>query len=388
MFRGYLRAASFLGLVTIASVIVGACGSGSQSSSGNAAATLGVATPLTGPDGQIGQPIANGVQLAVNLANQKGGLPAKLNFEPQDDQEKPEVGVTVARKFCSESAVIGVVGDLASTVTGSTQTIYNGCDLVQVTPTSSLDSLSSKGYKNFFRTTALNKDYGGQTVKYVASIPNVKTVVSIDDNESTTIGLSNTFSTGAQALGLKVLPAVHVTANGADFRGALTSVVAAKPDLINLALFINDAALVVKQADELGYTGLFMGIDGDISPDFAKLAGAAADGRVYFTTVGLDPLSMPSAKQFAAAYKQTFGVDANTFAANAFDAANAIINAWKAAGTNDRKTIVSKMPSVSFQGSTSHIAFTSTGDLVTPTVGVFQLKGGQITFVGPAVPLA
>ena len=379
-----LKTLSFVGGLVIPAFILGACGSGTPGTTGSTGAIIGVATPESGPDGSIGVPIANGVQLAVQLANAKGGLPGTLGFQSEDDQETPDVGVTVARQYCSTPAVIGVVGDLASTVTQATQGIYNGCNLVQVTPTSSLDNLSQKGYHNFFRTTALNKDYGGQTVAYVAKLPGVKTIATIDDNESTTIGLAQTFVSDAKTLGLTTLNPVHVTTNGADFRGALTPLIAEKPDLIYLSLFVNDAALVDKQAQGLGYTGLFMGIDGDIAPTFAQLAGPGAEGHVYFSTVGLDPTAAPTSAVFAAAYKKTFGVAADTFAANAFDAATAIIDAWKAAGTNDRKTIIAKMAHVTFQGTTGTISFTSTGDLTRPIVGIWELKNGQIGYLAAA----
>jgi len=374
-----------VGWLLIPAFVLTACASGGGEQSTAESVTIGAAMPLTGPDAPLGQPIANGVKLAVQQANAKGGLPGKLSADPEDDQEKPEIGGTVARKFCETKGLIGVVGDLASSVTLGTQAVYNGCDLVQVTPSASNDTLTHKGYHNFFRTTAVNSDQATKSVAYITkNLPNVKKVATIDGNDATTSQIANQFKTAGQAQSLQTTVQVHVTPNSTDFRGALTSVIATTPDLIYLALFFNDAALATKQSRELGFKGLFFGVDAVITNDFAKVAGQANAEGVYASNLGYDPLVTPSAKSFVTAYKKAFGDDANTYAANAYDAANAIIAAWKAAGSSDRKKILAQMPKVSFQGTQGLVAFNENGDLTQPTIGIFQVKNGQFAFVGPA----
>lgn len=384
MSRRFLnRGSAFVGLILMPVLFVGACG-GSQTGSSQSV-SIGAAMPLSGPDAVLGVPIANGVKLAVKDANTKGGLPGTLTAVTEDDQEKPEVGATVARKFCSTTGMIGVVGDLASSVTLGTQVVYNGCDLVQITPSASNDTLTHKGYKNFFRTTAVNSDQATKAVDFIAkNLPNVKKVATVDGNDATTAQIANQFKSAGESKGMQTVSQVHVTPNTTNFRGALTSLIAAKPDLIYIALFVNDGALAVKQSRELGFKGLFFGIDSDVTPDFIKLAGPANAEGVYMSNLGYDPLATPSAKAFVDSYKATYGSDPNTYAANAYDAATAIIAAWKAAGSSDRKKIVAAMPSVSFTGTLGMVAFNENGDLTQPTIGIFQVKSGQIAFIGPA----
>src|ERR1051325_10783361 len=99
-----------LGIVPL---LLTACGNSSSQSTGEV--QLGVASPQTGPDAVFGVQLSNAVKLAVDEANKKGGLPAKITVNVQDDQEKPAVGATVARLFCDQKNIIGVVGDFART---------------------------------------------------------------------------------------------------------------------------------------------------------------------------------------------------------------------------------------------------------------------------------
>ena len=91
--------------------------------------------------------------------------------------------------------MIGVVGDLASSVTLGTQVVYNGCDLVQITPSASNDTLTHKGYKNFFRTTAVNSAQATKAVDFIAkNLPNVKKIATVDGNDALRAGQVVAFS--------------------------------------------------------------------------------------------------------------------------------------------------------------------------------------------------
>jgi len=313
-------------------------------------------------------------------------MPAKISVDMQDDQDKPQIATELAHKFCDDKAVGAVLGSIASTVTLGTQPIYNSCDLTQIVPAASNDSLTTKGYQNFFRTTAINSQEASKACQFIkAKMPSVKTIVTIDANDASTVEYANIAAAACKTAGLSVLDQVHVTPNGTDYRGALTAIIAKKPDLMFLATFLNDSALLVKQGKELGYTGQYFGADGDDDPAFVQLAGAANVEGMFMTDLGYDPSQTPTAQDFVKSYTAAFSNAPNTYAANAFDATNAVIAAWKAiGGIRDRKALQAQLKKTTIQGTFGPVAFDNKGDLQDPKVGVFQIKGGQITYYGPA----
>ena len=379
------RAAVAAVVVTAAAGATAGCGS-SSGTAGGKDATIAVAVATSGPDGALGVPMADAVKLAVREAQQAGGLPGRLAVEVEDDQEKPEVATTLARKFCGESGTIAAIGDLASEVTLGTQPVYDGCGLAQITPVSSADGLTAKGYKRFFRTTPNNSAEGTGAAAYLhAHLSGLKSAATIDANDTTTVGLANAFASAfAAAGGRKIVTQEHITSGSTDFRGVLTKIIGERPDVLYLSLFFNDAALITKQARELGYTGQIVAVDASVTPEYVKIAGQQAAEGVLMSNLGLDPTKTPSAVSFTKDFRAAFGTAPNAYAANAFDAANVVIAAWKQAGSADRAKVADAIASTSLQGTQGPIAFDAKGDLRDPQIGMFQVKHGTIVFVGPA----
>jgi branched-chain amino acid transport system substrate-binding protein len=280
--------------------------------------------------------------------------------------------------------MIGVVGNLASSINLSTQVVYSECGMTQISPSSSNDVLTTRGYKTFLRTEPPNAFQSAKGADFVASLPQVKRVAVIDTNDATTKAQAQLFIDDIKKKpGLTVVAHENVTENGVDFRGALTSVIAAKPDLIYVPGFFNDAALMVKQSRELGYKGTFLGIDSDVTPDFISVAGAENAEGVYMTNLGLDPVHTTAAEKFVTAYRDEYHSDPITYASNAFDAANAIIAAWKAAGATDRAKVLDEIHKLKIPGTSGPVSFTSTGELTNPTASVFQVQKGKLVYLGP-----
>jgi branched-chain amino acid transport system substrate-binding protein len=367
-----------------AALVVSACGS-SDSDSKSGDVTIGMSVPTTGDAASLATSMTNAAKLAVSDANATGGLPGKVKLVVEDDQMQPAVAASVARKFCGDKNVIGSISQFASSVTLASQPIYNRCGMAQISPTASNDTLTTKGYDNYFRVTAKNVDTVIQSLEWVqANWPDVKTVATVDTNDSSTRNASSQFAERAEGAGLSVATSIHVTTGQADFRGALTGLLAKKPDLIYLSTFFNDGALVVKQARQLGYAGQFIGIDALLSDEFGKIAGADAAEGVVADTLGLSPEKNPGAADFVKAYTGEYGTAPDSSASQTYDAVMTLIDAWKRAGSADRKAIIKAIRKTSFDGVSGHISFDENGDIRDPQVGIEVVKDGKFEYYGPA----
>ena len=381
----------FKKVATVAAVAVTAlsamtaCG-GATAGAGSKDAVIGVAMPVSGPDAPLAAPMINAIKLAVDEANAKGDLPGKLTLSVQDDQSSPSVGASLARKFCGDNGTVAAIANYASSITLNAQPVYNGCNMAQIVPTASNDTLTTKGFKNFFRVTAKNSDATVGSVKWIkATRPDVKTVATIDANDASTLDTATQFVDQAKKAGLTVADSIHITANQGDFRGALTGLLSKKPDLIYIAAFYNDSGLITKQARELGYQGEIFGFDGLDSPDFIKIAGDSAAEGVHIASLGLDPTKNPSASGFVEAFTKAYKTAPNSAASQSYDTANVVINAWKSiGGGNDRAALIEAIKKTDLTGVGGTISFDENGDMEKPQVGITAVKSGKWEFVGAA----
>ena len=114
---------------------------------------LGFAAPLTGPQSHYGEDMQNGLNLALEEANQKGiqidGKPAKFVLVSRDDQADPRVGVQVAQQLVDES-VVGILGHFNSGTTIPASRVYHEAGLPQIAMATSPE-YTKQGYETTFR---------------------------------------------------------------------------------------------------------------------------------------------------------------------------------------------------------------------------------------------
>ncbi|MCZ7627166.1 MAG: branched-chain amino acid ABC transporter substrate-binding protein [Candidatus Methylomirabilis sp.] len=129
-----------------------------------AAGTLkvGVAGPLTGDQGALGQELKNGVTIAVEEWNAKGGLLGRrIEIVWGDDQHDPKQAVAVANKFVNEE-VVGVVGHFNSSCSIPASNIYRDGGVVQLTPASTNPRFTERGLWNVFRVCGRDDQQGAR----------------------------------------------------------------------------------------------------------------------------------------------------------------------------------------------------------------------------------
>lgn len=89
-------------------LVLSACGSDTESSSGEADATIGVIGPETGPAPQFDQDTKRGIELATPVIEEKYGV--KLDFVFEDDAGSPEGASSAVQKLLNEEDVDAIFG--------------------------------------------------------------------------------------------------------------------------------------------------------------------------------------------------------------------------------------------------------------------------------------
>jgi branched-chain amino acid transport system substrate-binding protein len=120
---------------------------------------IGTAGPMTGDQSAFGQDQQNGVALAVEEWNLKGGvLGKKIELVVGDDQHDPKQAVSVANKMVNDG-VAGMVGHFNSSCSIPASKIYNEQKIPMITHGSTNPQLTEQNFKGIFRIC------GGMTSK-------------------------------------------------------------------------------------------------------------------------------------------------------------------------------------------------------------------------------
>jgi branched-chain amino acid transport system substrate-binding protein len=107
-----------------AGMLAGCAGSSSSVAGSGSSADIGVATTLSGAFGSYGQAGLNGIKLAVNQLNSRGGLLGKkVGIVSGDDQVDPATGETVTRNLILKDRVVALFGSVSSAVAAAQETL-------------------------------------------------------------------------------------------------------------------------------------------------------------------------------------------------------------------------------------------------------------------------
>ena len=139
-----------------------------------------------------------------------------------------------------------------------------------------------------------------------------------DDVYST--GIKEQFVKEAETLGLEVVgDATFTTDTATDFSVQLTQAQQAGADLVFLPIYYQPASLILSQADAMGYTPTFFGVDGmDGILTMDGFDASLAEGVMLLTPFNADATDEATVN-FVTKYQELYGETPNQFAADAYD---------------------------------------------------------------------
>jgi branched-chain amino acid transport system substrate-binding protein len=335
---------------------------------------LGVLTPLTGTYAQDGTDILNGAKLAVT--HWKDPLPGfdKIEILSEDSGSDGGKAVMAANKLIN-SKVNGVVGAYASGETIPASEPINKANIVQVTPSSSNEKVTERGFKQLFRMCPRDDSQAWSVVEILEKNLKAKTIALIDDRSAYAAGLAKNIVAGLEKNKLvKVVAHENVAQGEKDFTAVLTKIKGLNPDVLYMSLYQPEGSVMIRQIKSLGITAKVMTEDAVYHPKFLEVGGKDTEGT--FLTFAYAP-ETDYRKKFIADYKSTFKVaEPGTYGFFAYDCAMTILNGVKKAGSGDTAKVAEAIRANKWPGVTGEIAFDAKGDRKI-AYSLWEVKGGK-----------
>jgi len=339
---------------------------------------IGATAPLTGPAAEAGVALKQGMILAIEEWNAKGGvmlkkygrkLPVKLLIE--DCQSKPEVGVSVGEKLITRDKVHMLFGDsFHSSVTMAVMELAPkyGIPVMSVEPVSAeiakKVAKNPKRYWSFWKGDWNSDAYAESifsTYKYLIKKgyfkPKSKTIAFIV--EDTDYGRSNAEKASKlfEGIGWKTISNETVALGYTDFYPQLTKIKAMNPDiLVTVFTPLSSGVAYIKQFHEVGLKSSQFAIYYPLRPEFLPQTGKAAD-YLLWAPLTIDPVNNPKHKKFAEKIKKRWNVSLNQDHVYGYDAMNNALDSIERAGSLEPKAIVEALSKLNREGIMGRYAF-------------------------------
>ena len=321
----------FISVMLVAAMAVTAltgCGSNSGSSSKKDADKyyIGGIGPTTGATAIYGTAVKNGAQIAVDEINAAGGINGKqIEYRFEDDQNDAEKAVN-AYNTLKDWGMQMLVGTTTTApciaVAGKTASD----NVFQITPSASSPSVLSNGNGNVFQVCFTDPNQGVASAQYIAE-NKLATKIGIiyDSSDVYSSGIEEKFEAEAKTQGLNIVSKAAFTADSkTDFGTQLQKAKDAGADLLFLPIYYQEASIILKQADTMGYKPKFFGVDGmDGILTVENFDTKLAEDVMLLTPFAADAKDK-TVQNFVKTYKEKYKDTPNQFAADSYDAVYAL----------------------------------------------------------------
>ena len=361
--------------------------------------TVGLALAADAPTPKIGSvlrlsigaehgiPSKRGVLMAVEDFNKAGGLNGKpVEVIIEDEKDSPTAAVNSVKKLIDVDKVVALVGPMTSGDTLAAYKLADEAKVVFITPTATSPKVSGASPYLFRGCSRIDVQAKALT-DYIAKTYKPKTVAIFYSNEPYGKGCAMLFGKFFDEHGIKTVAKESFNRGDRDFKAQLTKIKAAKPDILFIPGYTPETAPAAAQARQLGLKQRIVGVYGDMDPEYAKLAGKAAEGHLIAGEYDED-YNTPKNKKFREEYykqaKAAKEPENIMFAALLYDATSLVLEGMKqnAPTSEGIKKYLENVKD--FDGVTGKLSFNKTNDVVRggeTGVYLFEIKDGKYTKV-------
>jgi branched-chain amino acid transport system substrate-binding protein len=348
---------------------------------------IGEYASLTGKEATFGQSSHKGTLMAVEELNASGGvLGRQIELLTEDDQSKQGEASTIVKKLISRDKVAGILGEVASGRSLEAAPICQTYKKPMISPSSTNPKVTEIG-SYIFRVCFIDPFQGTVMAKFAKQTLGLHRVALLTSVSSAySVGLAKYFRERFEADGGTIAVEQKFTEGDKDFNAQLTAIRAAGVEGIFVPGYYTEAALICRQARELGITVPLFGGDGWEAPELVQIGGAAVEG-CYYSTHYSPQVDSPVVRSFVARFQARFGGETpDAMAALGYDSAQVMVDAIRRAGSTDGPAIRDQIAlTKDFHGVTGTTTMDADRNASKAAV-VIMVKDGKFKFVESVAP--
>jgi branched-chain amino acid transport system substrate-binding protein len=353
---------------------------GSASTTGDI--IVGMYGSLTGDGASFGQSSREGTELAVDEINAAGGLLGgrRIQLLVEDDQSRPEEASNAVTKLITQDRVIAVLGEVASRRSLAAAPVAQKFQVPMISPSSTNERVTEVG-DYIFRVCFIDPFQGEVLAKFAFNDLKARRVAILRDiQQDYSVGLTDSITKNFTALGGQVLEPVSYSTGDADFKAVLTQVRSQQPDAVFATGYYPEAAIIVRQARELGMKMPILGGDGWVGD--ALRNGREALNNTYISNHYSADNPDPVVQNFVKAYRARYNREPDAIAALAYDSVKVLADALTRTGTTEGQKLRDALATADVQGVTGRLRINAQRNVDKPAViQEVTYADGEVKFV-------
>lgn len=365
-------------IASLTSSLLTGCSSDETPSKGDV--IVFVAVPLSGFMANGGQTVLGGVRLAVAEINRSGGLLGyRVVVRPLDDEADSDVAVDqvdqVRQALSAGERVVAVIGHLNSGQTLAAMEFYKDMDMVVITPTSSEQSLTERGYSNFFRVNADDGVQAAVDARFLVEKLGTRRVAVIFNNTEYGRGLAASLIRELEQRGGEAVVQLEVEEGQSHYESELAQIQAVNPDAVFYAGYEIEAPYLRATLVEAGVTVPMLASDGAFLGATIDDAGGTAEG-MYVSAFAPSPRNVAD-ERWVEAYQAVEYRNPDTYSVNGYVAMEVLAEGVRKADSLNAAAIADALRQNNLKTLLDELRYQPNGNLVDPQIWIYQVVGGE-----------
>lgn len=313
--------------LSLTGLMGGAAAAGTQEGK---AFKIGVLTPLSGPQTQLGQNLVAGVRLFFQQHPAVAGRPVQLAVE--DTVSQPGQGLSKARKLLDLDRVDIVMGIVNSAVLDAVQGMIVGRRVPLVVTNAGSDGFTRGNVSPYaFRVSHTNSQNNLALGWYAHEKLGYRRAAVVTYDFIAGVEHAGGFKKIFTGLGGSITQEIKAPLGTSDFGPYISQIRSGDIDVLYVFLAAADAIRFIQQADGFGLkTRVPIIGPGFLTDDL--ILGAQRDSALGVVTAlqYYNTIDTPENREFTAAYRKATGQDANALAEDAYTGSEAVARALDA----------------------------------------------------------
>ncbi len=335
---------------------------------------IAVVGPMSGQYQQFGEQMRRGAVQAVEDINIGGGLlGSTVALAVEDDRCDPRQAVAIAN-FLPGDEIFFVAGHFCSAASIPASKIYEEESIIQITPASTDPKLTDEGGRYIFRVAGREDRQAELAAHLLAARFTSSRIAILHNGSAYGQGLAELMKARLNASGVTETLFTEYEPGQNDYSDLVAELSAAGIEVMYLGGHYLEAATLLVQSHERGYTPQLIGGDMLAASEFWQVAGAAAEGTL--ATFVLDPRSIPNAAPVVARFRAQ-QYEPEGFTLYTYAAVQVWSQAVLAAGTLEPAKVTEMLHTRRFKTVLGDIVFDANGDMNIPGYVWYQWSGGQ-----------
>ena len=323
---------------------------------------IGVVGPRTGPAAATGKAFEEGIALALDHINARGGvLGKKLDIIFEDTGGVPEKAASAFERLATKEKVPIVVGESHSSSALAEIELANRYKLPFIICEAWHDDITAKGYKWVFRAGPANSGVVDFYIAPFVKDNKFKKVAIVRENSDWGAGIAERTELNLKKMNIP-FTTLKVATESKDYYTELTKLKAENPDIILAYIYGTGLHFFIAQADEVGLSPRALVLDGAGPPSlwdsFWPNVGKAGELELFMSSMHEKVHLTATSRKFGDAYKKKYGKNPTDYKTRSiYNVILVAADAINRAKSTDPEAIVAALEKTNLEVTTGMVKF-------------------------------